>query len=343
MLDKTSSTLDPVFETMGLLYVSYNLEEVKNETKKLLSEFGFDGEQFYSKNFKTLDKYIQVFLTNRVENEASSFLFAEKDLHFFLVLVSLIMANRNWLVSLENVSQDQIRSQLIHICKSIFDEEIKTENADSLDDIVYFLDRCGLESDAKWKMLHIMQNPLKYITELVLIINLNIDAYNNAVSEVNIQVEKLLNQYNDIMANIEDKRFYEIKNTFCKYSRIYPTLIFPISQMLLEKFCYYGLLSEKVYKNGKIRINSRELLVLKLKALSDSSKLSIISSLKISPKYNLEIAQQLGLTAATMSHHMNVLLNCNLVGVEKKDGKVYYHLEKENLKNLIKELEDTLL
>ena len=84
-------------------------------------------------------------------------------------------------------------------------------------------------------------------------------------------------------------------------------------------------------------------MLIKLKALSDGSKLGIIASLKVSPKYNLEIAQHLGLTAATMSHHMSVLLNCGLVGVEKREGKVYYHIEKENLQELINELKETLL
>jgi DNA-binding transcriptional ArsR family regulator len=80
-----------------------------------------------------------------------------------------------------------------------------------------------------------------------------------------------------------------------------------------------------------------------LKALSDSSKLEIISSLKISPKYNLEIAQQLGLTPATMSHHMSVLLSCGFVGVEKMDGKVYYHLVEENMISMLEELKQALL
>lgn len=343
MLDKTFSKMDPVFETMGLLFISYNLEEVKTETKKTLSDLGFDGEQFYSKHLKTFDKYVNVFSKNRIECSENAFFFNEKDSDYFRILLSLIIENRNWLTSLDDLSEDEINSKIIHICRVVFDDEMNAQNPDSLEDIIQYLDSSGLQSDAKWKMLRMMQNPKKYMQYLVEIINSNVDAYHRAVSEVNNPLEKLLNQYNTMAANCGDKKFYELRDAIAPASDVYPTLIFPVSQMLFEKSCYYGLLSEKIIKSEKMRHNSKELMLLKLKALSDSSKLAIISSLKISPKYNLEIAQQLGLTAATMSHHMNVLLNCGLVGVEKKDGKVYYHTEKESLQDLLKELEETLL
>ncbi len=343
MSDKAFFKMDPVFETMGLLFVSYNLEEVKKETKKGLSDVGIDGEQFYSKHFKTFDKYVQVFLKNRVESSEDAIFFSEKDSNYFLILLSLIIENKSWFTSLDCLTDDQVKSQLFHVCKTVFDEETNTGNPNTLEDIIQYLESSVLESDAKWKMLRIMQKPMKYITQLIKIINSNMDAYFKAVNDVIKPLEKLLDQYNVLEINHGDNKFYELKNAISKSSVVYPTLIFPVSQLLFVKSCYYGLLSDKAIKNGKIGHNSRELLLLKLKALSDSSKLGIISSLKVSPKYNLEIAQQLGLTAATMSHHMNVLLNCGLVGVEKKDGKVYYHLKKENLQDLIRELEETLL
>lgn len=343
MIDETFCEMDSVFETMGLLYVSYNIDEVKKETIKTLTDMGFDGEQFYIKNFKTFDKYVQAFTKNRVDHSESMFFFSEKDTNYFLILLYLIIENKNWLTLKDGLSEDQINSQIIHICKAVFNDETDTESLDSLEDIICYLERCDLKSDAKWKMLRLMQNPKKYINDLIEIINSNMDAYYRAVSDVTSPLEKLLKQYSVMASNNVDKKFYEIKSTIAQSSVVYPTLIFPVSQMLFEKNCYYGLLSDKIVKNEKSQQNSRELLLFKLKALSDSSKLGIIASLKVSPKYNLEIAQQLGLTAATMSHHMNVLLNCNLVGIEKKDGKVYYHLEKENLQDFIKELGQILL
>lgn len=340
MPNKTFQKLDPVFETMGLLYIGYNLDEVKEETKKTLSDLGFEGEKFYSQYLKTFDKYVNAFLKHRVECSESAFFFSEKDANFFRIFLALIVENRDWLTSLDHIKEEQINE---NICKVIFDDEANKVEFDSLEDIIKCLEGSGLQSDAKWKMLRVMQSPKDYLNQLITIINSNLEAYHKATNEVHIPLEKLMTHYNDKIASCWDKKFSELRATIAPSSEVYPTLIFPVSQMLFEKCSYYGLLSDKIIESGKMRQNSKELLLLRLKAVSDSSKLEIISSLKLSPKYNLEIAQQLGLTAATMSHHMSVLLNCGLVGVEKKDGKVYYHLEKESLQNLLQDLQEAIL
>ena len=343
MSEQIICKLDPIFETMGLLYVSYNPETIRKETLTSLSEVGFDGEQFYARHFKSYEKYVQAFCKNRVESSKNEIFFREKDANYFLILLSLLVENRSWLTKEVDMTDSQIRIRLMTICQNIFDQDKSQKKLEDLEEIIQYLEECELEPDAKWKMLRIMQNPLKCIRQLITIINANFIAYEKAVKEVARPLEGLLEQYEIMVVNHGDQRFYEMKKKIVEDAEVYPTLIFPVSQMLLEKSCYYGLLSDKVFKDGKIRQNSKELLQVRLKALSDSSKLGIIASLKISPKYNLEIAQQLGLTAATMSHHMNVLLNCGFVGVEKRDGRVYYHLERENLQELITELEETLL
>ncbi len=342
MPDKILCELDPVFETIGLLYVSYNFDEVKQETIKSLSDLGFDGERFYSQNLKVYDKYVQIFSKNITKNPEDEFFFGGKDGNYFLILLSLINENRSWISSLDPVTDQDINTQILNLCKTIF-EDPEFVNADSLDDIINFLEKIGLEADSKWKLLRMMQQPKKYLEDLIRAINVNLTAYQAAVSEIAKPVKKLLDEYNTSVSNQSDQRFYEIKDKLSQASSLYPSLIFPVTQMLFEKSCYYGLLSEVVLKSRKTQLHSKESLLPKLKALSDSSKLEIITALKVSPKYNLEIAHQLGLTAATMSHHMNVLLNCGFVGVEKRDGKVYYHLNKDTMKDLLEELEQTLL
>ena len=55
-------------------------------------------------------------------------------------------------------------------------------------------------------------------------------------------------------------------------------------------------------------------------------------------KFNLELAEELDLTADTVSHHMNELLTNKLVDIEKKEGRVYYTLSKETLSDLIEQI-----
>lgn len=342
MSDKVFAELDPVFETVGLLYTSYNFDKVKQNTKNALSNFGIDGEQFYSQHLKAFDQYVQEFLKNKVASPEDEFFFVEEDFNYIFILLSLIIENKSWFTSEKDLNNQSIHRQIIHICQTVFDE-IELESPKSLEDSILFLEKCELDGNAKWKLLQIMQHPQKYINMLISAINSNMESYHKAVSRINKPLSKLQGQYQTYVCNGDDKTFLEVKNKLVQSANIYPTLAFPVSQMIFEKNCYYGLLSEMVIKNWNTRLHPKESLLIKLKALSDNSKLEIISSLKISPKYNLEIAQQLGLTPATMSHHMSVLLNCGFVGIEKKDGKVYYHLIEENMKSLLEDLKQTLL
>lgn len=344
MSDKVYSELDPVFETMSLLYHSYNFDEKKQEIKKALYELGIDGERFYSQHLKVYEKYVQSFMRNKIPHSEDEFFFGEKDSNYFLVLLWLISENQEWIVSTpEGLTDQLINEQIIYICKGIFGDDTQVTSFETLEDIIQILENSELEENEKWRLLCFMQRPSRYVLNLIQRINANMQAYQKAVRDIDKPLKKLLEQYHLGIENRDDKRFYEIKNKISEGSNVYPSMIFPISQMMFEKSCYYGLLSDRLLKDTETSLHSKKLLLMRLKALSDASKIEILTSLKISPKYNLEIAREMGLTAATMSHHMNVLLNCGFVGVEKREGKVYYHLEKEGIKEMLKEIEQGLL
>ncbi len=61
-----------------------------------------------------------------------------------------------------------------------------------------------------------------------------------------------------------------------------------------------------------------------LKILSDGSKFEILSYIKDKSAYGSQLAKHLGLTTATISHHMSALLSVGLVSMETRESKVYY-------------------
>lgn len=338
MEEKVFCELDPIIETMGLLYTSYNFDELKAETIKAITDLGFDGEQFYAQHFKIFEKYINTFNKNKVIDKEDDIFFNEKDSNYFLIFLFLLVENKDWLPKQESLTDSIINEQIVKISKFGLEDEFESDTIESIDQIIQFIEKVELEGSAKWKLLQIMQEPKKYIGQLIKKVNTNLKIYESVINDIDKPLKKLLNEY-----MISVKSFYPIKDKLSKASVIYPTLIFPVTQIILEDRCYYGLLSGLLMTYGRNMKHSKEEILMKLKALSDNSKLEIITSLKISPKYNLEIAQHLGLSAATMSHHMNALLNCGFVDVEKKDGKVYYHLQRENIKEFVKELEQTII
>lgn len=72
-----------------------------------------------------------------------------------------------------------------------------------------------------------------------------------------------------------------------------------------------------------------------MKVLSDKSKFEILAYIKDKKAYGSELAKHLDLTTATISHHMNALVNTGLVKMEKEDAKVYYTTNKEALEEVL--------
>jgi len=334
--------LDPFFETIGLLFACNHIEKTKKEAIKGLDELGFDGEKFYEKNLKVFDSYVRTFKKNSVLKKDSEFFFEENDSKFILLLTSLLIENKELIPVINEIDPGQINKEIIETCKCLFEFETSIEKAETLEDIVAFLDMTSIGKDEKWKIMLIMQSPNAYLKQLINIIADNIDAFEKAKKAVEPQLSKLLSQYHEFISSENKGKFYTLKTSLSQTADIYPTLVFPITLMINEKTCYYGLLSSLVLKEEN-RNQSKDEIIQGLKALSDKSKFDILCSLKVSPKYNLEIAEQLGLTAATMSHHMNVLLSCGFVGINKQSGRVYYHLEKDSMKHFIAMLEQTFL
>ncbi len=71
------------------------------------------------------------------------------------------------------------------------------------------------------------------------------------------------------------------------------------------------------------------------KIISDKTKFDIIKLLSKERLYNAQIAERLSLSTATISYHMNQLLSINIVYVEKENNKIFYILDKKNIKSIL--------
>lgn len=74
-----------------------------------------------------------------------------------------------------------------------------------------------------------------------------------------------------------------------------------------------------------------------LKALADASRIKIMKLISQKPMYLQEIANEMGLTPATVSHHLDILLNNRLIRVvltNEKGRKVFYEPDAAKLDQL---------
>jgi len=77
-----------------------------------------------------------------------------------------------------------------------------------------------------------------------------------------------------------------------------------------------------------------------LKCISDSTKLGILKLLKEGPMYGTQLAEKLNCTGANISHHTSALLTLGIVHYEKKNNRIYIHLDKEKILRRIDDLKE---
>ena len=72
-----------------------------------------------------------------------------------------------------------------------------------------------------------------------------------------------------------------------------------------------------------------------LKILADPTRLEILDLLKDSQKSSSEIQKTLSRSQSTISKHLNILIDNNLIDFEKKNYIKYYKIKNANIFNLI--------
>ncbi len=71
-----------------------------------------------------------------------------------------------------------------------------------------------------------------------------------------------------------------------------------------------------------------------LKVMGDPRKFEILKLLAQKPRYGQQLAYELQISTATISHHMSQLLELELVKIERDANRVYYTVNREKLKLL---------
>ncbi len=95
-----------------------------------------------------------------------------------------------------------------------------------------------------------------------------------------------------------------------------------------------GITFNKNYKAEKYR-PTKEQICNGLKLLSDQSKFEILKQINGKKAYGQELANMLNLTTATISHHMNALMEFGFITIEKKEKKVYYTMNRGAIQDFL--------
>ena len=77
--------------------------------------------------------------------------------------------------------------------------------------------------------------------------------------------------------------------------------------------------------------------------LADPARWTLIQLLVAAPRYGQELAELLGLSIATVSHHLNGVKKLDLVDIRRDEHRLYYHLRTDRLRALLAGAEQRLL
>lgn len=334
---------DPIFETVSLLYGSAQKVD-KEKTVELINAFGVDGEKFYKKYYKVSERYVRCFKKYMVKNEHFDFFFREEEEEFLLFLTVLLVENRDWFQDFTHATDLEIRSLAAEILQdegtehNPLERKLRTRLQEEKE-VIRFLSNLELEDGLKWHLMEFLEQPVQWLSILLDLVKANIPAFEQALSDMEKPLETFMTAYK----KYEDQQFREIADACAPGAVVYPSLAAGSSQVICYTQAYQGIFVQYLIKKGTSLDEKKERLIARMKALSDKSKLDILCHLKRSSKYNLELAESMNLSPSTMSHHMNVLFACEFVGVEKKDGRVYYVLKEDAVREFVDSIGEFLL
>lgn len=256
--------------------------------------------------------------------------------------------HNNTLPTYEECSSSLAETDRVRFYASLIDfyEFMNTpkEKLQTLTDLIAFLESTSYDKEIKWEALRLFNHQ---------------EASYNEVRGILLEVIELLeNRYGALIAKLE-KEFYDywieyqktkdiivtIKERLCVTWKDNQagTIIIP---HIFQPFCVSISIDEdnpaklEVIRIGIMMSNNFvvtghrmkiEDIVNIGKLLSDKSKVDILERVSKKPCYGKELATELSLTTATISYHVNALLEKSLLKAEVNANKVYYSLNQEKL------------
>lgn len=324
--------LNSIFETFCLLGYPNWGDTSKKETVKVLDDFGINGAAFYAANFPLIDHYYEAFASRAVQTEGSA-LFKDMSAEFAILVTSSLLAHPQWLDDFDAAPDEDVAAAIREGITGFLQNDEEPLEA---------LEASELSDQAKWQLTTLLQQPKKKLALIIEAINANLATFEYAYAKLEAEITPLLEQLEKQLENNELSTGVYRALALNPQTCITPSLADPLMILVFEDHSFIGLLLSRILGGRNDSLTETEAALI-AKALSDASKVRILSALQQGKLYNLEIAQKLGLTPATTSHHMNMLLSAGLVEISKEGTKAYYSICRDSIERYRTWLDESFL
>lgn len=331
--------LDPVFETSTLLYLCAQGDPqfVRRESVKELSEFVLDGEAFYSRHAKAYDKYYRVFAQNQRVEPEETYLLQGGYAVLFMRLIPFFeepdqLERKSW-------NARKLAGAVLRACNIYFEQQRELpgllgqtdqpwpgpQRAGELLEWVRQLK--DLDEADRWRVFELLCDPVPQFTRMAALIERNLPAQKKAEQAIAKPLQALLNGLKLDPEHLGRGYFSQKPEDV---AQVWPTLSTAFGLLLAGETCYYGLLCDELMRISTGQGEADQMLAARLKALGDKTRLEIMDKLKQhGSSYNAQLAQELGLTPATISHHLDMLLTAGLVEIHQKEKRLYCSVKEQ--------------
>ncbi|MED3333527.1 metalloregulator ArsR/SmtB family transcription factor [Bacillus velezensis] len=245
---------------------------------------------------------------------------------------------------LSAVTEEEIRKNilesLIYLQGDLKTETSTQQYLNDRESLFELLNNLNIKPEYKWIIFKVMKSPKTYVDQFCNKLMLVNGYLNEAIYNLIKFRDEWMNQLKNINMDFPKKIISTLKGKeylSCNYINIYPTLL-PYTATITksEDNIYVGLgyKVDEIFENTleKAEINH---IIDFLKLLSDKSKFKILILLSHKKMYANEIAEQLNLTNATISHHMRILTLQGLVESTRNQNKTYYYLNSSKFDSLL--------
>jgi DNA-binding transcriptional ArsR family regulator len=360
--------IDYVMEAIELLFRYANKEDFHKLKQSLMNK--------YSLNNCVIDKLDKVILISdsvykkmNIDEETLNFFFkrinsASLCLGKIILLMHPDITSENLMDRINKIRSLDMEEIYIRVGTILREHDmLESDNAkeiESLEDLIKVIDQMEISNQEKWNLTKVFLHYEKYLDELASIIKeiiIYLDACSDKITELINQFKESWERYlltneidtyldNQLNINLghEVDMVYMIPSIMAcnSISLTMATDMINTSNKQKVLYMYTGILFDDSFDTSKKQMNAVSISN-QLKLLGDKNKLEILLKIKDNKAYGQELAEYLGLTTATISHHMSTLMDAGFVFIEKENNRVYYSLNKDKIDEVLQLAKQALI
>ncbi|ADC50282.1 putative transcriptional regulator, ArsR family protein [Alkalihalophilus pseudofirmus OF4] len=230
------------------------------------------------------------------------------------------------------------------------DEELTTFSDPSA--VISFLNKLNVPETEKWKLSYLIFDGPKTKQRLIKLIE---RFYYHYYESVEAQVIKDQQKWIDTMTDFTNERTTNYFNTLNKqfvinveewekvivtpsYFMDFSMLFMSIRKINLTAYVP-GIRHIEVQDVGRGEKETLE----SIRTMTDEKRFKMLQLLNKQPMYGYELAQHLDVSNSTISHHLSALVARQFVQATRRENKVYYEVNQEEIKQVIRSLERLLI